>query len=189
MDFLCSVDYQVSEGCLTPEQAHYFHALLHTVPEIRNVGEIGFNAGHSSAAFLSARPDVRVVSFDLGLWDCVLHGKRAIDKLFPERHLLIIGDSTVSIPLMRNFLEAPAGTLDLIFIDGGHYGDIPEKDLRNFLYHLAPGGFVIFDDYCSEFGEGGVKAAWHKGIEEGIIVQVDGPFEVRDRGWVVGRKT
>ena len=54
------------EGYLSPVQASFFHALLLARPEVRSIMEIGFNAGHSSHAFLAARPDTTVVSFDLG---------------------------------------------------------------------------------------------------------------------------
>jgi tRNA G46 methylase TrmB len=71
--------------------------LLHLVQAVhrtnaRLVGEIGFNTGLSSHAFLTANPDVHVVSFDLNKHGCVKVVKKLIDKKFPGRHTLIYGD-------------------------------------------------------------------------------------------------
>jgi len=62
-------------------------------PGIKLIGEIGFNVGLSSYAFLEANPQAHVYSFDLAEYDYVKPAKDHIDKTFPGRHTLIIGDS------------------------------------------------------------------------------------------------
>ena len=60
---------------------------------INNVMEIGFNAGHSAELFLSSNKNINLVSFDIGYHNYVQLGKQFIDKTYPDRHKLIIGNS------------------------------------------------------------------------------------------------
>ena len=46
------------------------------LPEVINILEIGFNAGHSAATFLSASSKVKVTSFDIGIHDYLKIGKK-----------------------------------------------------------------------------------------------------------------
>jgi FkbM family methyltransferase len=108
----------------------------------QSIMEIGFNAGHSALLFLATTPpETKVVSFDLGEYAYVFAAKRYIDSVFPGRHTLVTGDSTTTIPKyeeqvahrMKNPATAPPLLFDFIFIDGGHQGDIPLKDILNSL--------------------------------------------------------
>ena len=65
---------------------------------VKNVMEIGFNAGHSSELFLQTNPNIRVTSFDIGQYNCVNVGKKFIDEKFSGRHTLIKGDSLKTVP-------------------------------------------------------------------------------------------
>ena len=105
-----------------------------------SIMEIGFNAGHSALLFLASTPvTTKVVSFDLGEYAYVFAAKRYIDSVFPGRHTLVTGDSTMTIPKyeeqvahrMKYLETAPPLLFDFIFIDGGHQGDIPGKDILN----------------------------------------------------------
>ena len=64
---------------------------------INNVMEIGFNAGHSAELFLSSNKNINLVSFDIGKHKYVNLGKEFIDKTYPNRHTLIIGDSLSTV--------------------------------------------------------------------------------------------
>ncbi len=67
-------------------------------PNITSVMEIGFNAGHSAELFLKSNPHVHLTSFDIGTHYYTLLGKQYIDKTYPNRHTLIMGDSTITVP-------------------------------------------------------------------------------------------
>ena len=69
-----------------------------------------------------------VVSFDLGIHSYVGKGKQFLDKKYPNRHKLIIGDSLLTIPLYTSKFHKK---FDLIFIDGGHDYNIAKGDLIN----------------------------------------------------------
>lgn len=110
-----------------PEQVKHLIELS-KLPNI-NILEIGFNAGHSAELFLQNNPTLTVTSFDLGYYGCVLPAKEYIDSTYPNRHTLILGDSTVTIPKYRN--DNPGKVFDVIFIDGGHEYSVANSDLEN----------------------------------------------------------
>ncbi|MDB5186475.1 MAG: hypothetical protein JWL85_998, partial [Candidatus Saccharibacteria bacterium] len=111
----------------TDELAHL--ANLASDPRIKMIGEIGFNAGISSYTFLEANPDAAVYSFDLGEYAYVAPAKEYIDRIFPGRHTLILGNSVNTVPEFRK--TNPRLMFDLIFIDGGHDYEIVMADLLN----------------------------------------------------------
>jgi predicted O-methyltransferase YrrM len=160
------------EGFIKLEQARYLHELVVNQPAVRTVLEIGFNAGHSSYVFLDARPDVQVVSFDLGEHSYVSRAKEFIDKKFPGRHELILGDSMVTVP--RYARANPEAAFDLAFIDGGHDYEVAIADLRNCHQLVVQDGLVVLDDMLEwrTWGIGPVRA-WHEVCEEGIVTPVE----------------
>ncbi|GAA1905273.1 class I SAM-dependent methyltransferase [Williamsia serinedens] len=168
---------------------------LASTPGIRRVVEIGFNAGFSSHAFLSAHPDIVVTSFDLGEHSYGSRAKAQIDQDFPGRHTLITGDSLTTVPA---FAEAhPGETFDLIFIDGGHSYEVASADIRNMARVADSDTVVVIDDLLPHrlWGEGVIKA-WDEAIATGVVAQttlyadgaevdVVGPDAAR--AWAVGR--
>jgi len=135
--------YYIVEGGsyqIDAQVARLRELVLQRAPQ--SIMEIGFNAGHSALLFLAITPpETKVVSFDLGEYAYVFAAKRYIDSVFPGRHTLVTGDSTTTIPKyeeqvahrMKNPATAPPLLFDFIFIDGGHQGDIPLKDILNSL--------------------------------------------------------
>lgn len=182
------------EGSSSPEQLSYLASTARRTGA-RLVGEIGFNAGFSSYAFLSADPETRLVSFDLGKRSCAKVAKRLIDKRFPARHTLIYGDSRETVPEFHS--ENPALRFDLVFIDGGHDYQVAKADIMNMKPLCTENTVLIVDDLTPWQGWGrGPARAWAEAIRDGIIHQVelfkDGkPVDVIDppgeRGWGMGR--
>jgi predicted O-methyltransferase YrrM len=105
--------------------------------------EIGFNAGHSANTFLS-HTLAHVTSLDLNVRGSVIYGKEYIDKKYPGRHTLIIGDSTVTLP--EYIASHPDKKFDLIFIDGGHTYDVAISDLMNCKNLAHSNTVLIMDD-------------------------------------------
>lgn len=171
LGFLESRGQSADEGSSSPQQQDYLRQLVRR-SRARLVGEVGFNAGFSSLAFLSADPDVRVVSFDIGQHDIVGHAKDFLDGLYPGRHELIIGDSTLTVPGYA--AENPAVSFDLVFIDGGHRYETVAADIVNMraLSHL--GTSVVIDDLTPWlwWGEGPTRA-WTQALREERIIEVE----------------
>ena len=74
-----------------------FRSLMHKNSAIKSIGEIGFNAGHSSENFLLANPTCKVISFDIMTHTYTKIGKKYIDISYPGRHTLIGGDSAITV--------------------------------------------------------------------------------------------
>jgi predicted O-methyltransferase YrrM len=160
------------EGHLKQEQANYLHRLLRENQSVKSVFEIGFNAGHSSYVFLNTRPDVNVVSFDIGEHGYVSAAKEFIDSKFPGRHELVLGDSRSTLPRYRR--EHPDSFFDLVFVDGGHDYEIACADLRNCQTLAAANAFVVMDDLLDwkSWGLGPVKA-WEEAQRDGLVRQME----------------
>ena len=135
-----------SEGHCSEKQFNYLRDLVARCQQIKIVLEIGFNAGHSALAFLSARSDVRVVSVEIGRYEYTLKGKAVVDQQFPGRHTLLIGNSLLLLPQMRELFKDFRA--DLAFVDGGHDFPVPGADIHHCLQLLQPAGLLLVDDVC-----------------------------------------
>jgi predicted O-methyltransferase YrrM len=169
--FLASRGLVAVEGSSSAEQQDYLRSLARQ-SGARLVGEIGFNAGFSSLAFLSASPQVRVVSFDIGRHEVVPHAKVFVDEHYRGRHELVIGDSAWTVP--RYGTEHPSAAFDLVFIDGGHDCQTVRADIANLKLLSHPGTSVVIDDLTPwlAWGEGPARA-WGEAIRHGRIAQVE----------------
>lgn len=178
--------YKIREGSVSNDEATYITKFIKQHPNIKKIMEIGFNGGLSCASMLAASDDVYIVSFDIGKWDCVLKAKELIAKEFPNRHQLVIGDSTITIPKYDN---SQYETFDFIFLDGGHQKPVPQLDIENSLKFLKKGGYVFMDDYCHTYGSEGVIEAYDEAVAKGWIKTFEGPFVGEGkRGWIVAQK-
>jgi predicted O-methyltransferase YrrM len=159
------------EGSSSPEQQDYLRRLVRQ-SKARLVGEIGFNAGFSSLAFLSASADVQVVSFDIGCHEVVGTAKEFVDAQYPGRHELVLGDSACSVPRYRT--QNPEASFDIVFIDGGHEYEEARDDISNMRALSHPGTSVVIDDLTPWFwwGEGPTRA-WTEAISQGMITPVE----------------
>ena len=181
--FMADITYNDgSEGSSVPDQIEYYTNLIQNNLNIKTVLEIGFNAGISAAAFLAARPDIQVVSLDIGYHIHVLNAKIIIDKNFPGRHTLIIGDSTTTLPFLEGIFGARP--VDLIMIDGGHIRPVPKLDLENSLHWCGPETLILFDDVCETYGNLGVNEAVKEAIDTKKVVFLDHKLS-GDRGWAL----
>ena len=141
-----------------------------------NVMEIGFNAGHSAEVFLQNNNDLTLTSFDLGVHDYVEPAKEYIDKTYPNRHKLILGDSTITVPIYSE--ENKDTKFDIIFIDGGHDYDTAKKDIENCFYLAHDNTTVILDDtiFTSDWVQGwtvGPTRIWTEKLQQNKIFELN----------------
>ena len=158
------------DGSSSHAQLRFFTELLLRNRDIATIAETGFNTGVSSRAFLSARPDTTVVSFDIGEHPWIHRRKAAIDRQFPGRHELVLGDSTET--LRAYSLKHPGKRFDLVFIDGGHQYEVARADLLNFRAMSHEHTLVIMDDLTPWLRWGrGPSRVWNEALEAGLVVQ------------------
>lgn len=182
------------EGSASSEELLY---LASTVRRTNSclIGEIGFNAGLSSQAFLNASPITQVISFDLVEHGYTMVAKKLVDANFPGRHTLIKGDSTKTVPEFKR--QNPDIAFDLVFIDGGHDYEVARADIQNMLPLCHSKTAVIIDDLTpwNRWGKGPSKA-WNEAIRDGIVQQlelftdgkaVEKPEHRGKRVWALGR--
>lgn len=175
-------EFEVSEGHVQPSQVSFLQSIVEKNPSIQVIVETGFNGGHSSAAFLSVRSNVSVLSFDLGRWDYVRKAKMLIDTCYPGQHALVLGDSTQTIPSTIKY--CPPSKVDLLFIDGGHFGQVPLQDVQHLMPWAKSNALIIMDDINYPH----VAAAWNYLISVGAIEQIESFTSQEDqRQWALGR--
>ena len=106
----------------------------------KNILEIGFNGGHSSALFLHANPKIKILSFDIAYHKYTVPCVEYLKKLNYNIEF-VKGSSDITVPKYEVKTK-----YDIICIDGGHGYDIAEKDLINCKKFAHENTFVVFDD-------------------------------------------
>ena len=156
--------------------------------------QTGFNAGVSALALLCALPsEVAVHSFDLGAHHYVHFAARLMDKWYPGRHTLTLGNSLVTlaaqVAALHNASSSSGGVgvggpyqrtaagayCDYVFVDGGHSYQVAWGDIANFRELAAPGTTVVVEN-CNVWGKSGgfggmipVNQAYTAAIDRGLV--------------------
>ena len=123
-------------GELPTSALKHFAAISQTVNP-KNILEIGFNRGASTAAWLLTS-SANVLSIDLRTESV---GSKYLTKHFKPRFRYLCLNS-LYIPIMQEFWK---GYFDLAFIDGHHIYPSVERDTTNCINLNIP--FIVFDDY------------------------------------------
>ena len=188
--FLNSKGFDSFEG-YSQQVPHQVEDLINLTnkPNI-NVMEIGFNAGHSAEVFLQNNKDLTLTSFDLGKYIYVKPAKEYIDATYPNRHTLILGDSTTTVPIyLKNNKDIK---FDFIFIDGGHEYDVIKKDMEN-CFHLAHKDTivavddVVFTKGWEQWYTIGPTTTWTENLEQNKIIELNRKDYCNGRGMSWGK--
>ncbi len=107
---------------------------------IKNVMEIGFNAGFSTLLMLLSNNNIHITCFDLGEHKYTMPCYEKLKETFGERINIIIGDSTKTLQNINNIY-------DLIHIDGGHSTEVATSDIIHSYRLSKQGTILIMDDY------------------------------------------
>lgn len=189
-EYLKSKNIEKLEGYSqqVPEQVDFLKTLVSN-PSIKNVMEIGFNAGHSAEIFLSENENIHLVSFDLNYHDYVKIGKQYIDETYPGRHTLITGNSNITVP---EYCETNIDKkFDIIFIDGNHVYPVPMNDIFNCLPLAHKETILIMDDIIKtetwiKTWNVGPNRAWKECLELGLIREIGHKDCTKGRGYSWG---
>ncbi len=121
-----------------------------------NVCEIGFNAGHSALNWLVANEHSHVYSWDIGRWHYTKKMMEYLQKEFPGRLTVFLGDSTKVVPKVA---QENSFKCDVISVDGGHTFNIARADILNMRAFAHKKTILLVDDtFRSRFGLGIAKA-------------------------------
>jgi hypothetical protein len=163
------------------------------LPRIKTICEIGFNAGHSAALWLLANPTAKVVMFDL-----FVHAYSRANENFlrteghkyglqnvDQRLVTVNGSSLDTVPKFAK--DFPDIKCDLLSVDGGHFDDVPLKDLQN-MKLLANKDFnlVLVDDTNCD-GTGCVDGRVSHMVRQGILLAVTRVAETMEQGHLLTR--
>ena len=107
---------------------------------LKDVMEIGFNAGFSTLLMLLSNPNINITCFDLGEHTYTMPCYEKMKETFGDRINIIIGDSTKTLQNVNTIY-------DLIHIDGGHSTEVANSDIINSYRLSRRGTILIMDDY------------------------------------------
>jgi predicted O-methyltransferase YrrM len=120
-------------------EAEIMHELAEMLPEDALIVNIGVYLGTSCLAFYEARPNAVIFGVDVAVCDdAVQHWQEA--GVEPGRIIQVRGRSQE----VGLYWPLP---VDMVFVDGSHYGPGVEKDIELWRKVVKPGGLLIFHDY------------------------------------------
>jgi len=169
--FLTRAKFNSFGGSSTQEHLTVHDRIMKTYkPKI--IVEIGFNTGLSADNFLK-NPDVElVVSFDILMRFYSNYAKWYLDKKYPGRHILVAGDSSVTVPTFNKAMNGFKA--DLLFLDGSHELSGAMSDLINLMPYAKEDTILIVDNVVPHRGVGSnVYNALLRGVDEGFVNFID----------------
>lgn len=128
---------------------HFEHKrrnLFQLAARAKDIMEVGFNAGHSTAIMLLANPNSKITVFDLGEHPYTVPALEYLGEVFPGRiRAAYLGDSRETLP--RFVKDEPEARFDLLHIDGGHTEEVLSSDFEWCSRIAKPGMHrVVIDD-------------------------------------------
>lgn len=167
-----NVGYMEGHSAQVPGQVEFLKDIVQH-ESIKNVMEIGFNAGHSAEIFLSSNENINLTSFDIGVHAYLKKGKKYIDTTYPNRHSLVLGNSLITVP---EYFEKNNTKFDIIFIDGNHEYIFAVNDLKNCKNLAHEKTIIILDDTYNGANKAqfniGPNSAWSEAKQSGLVKEL-----------------
>jgi hypothetical protein len=170
-------------GHITDAQKYQMNEALASYSNIKNIGEIGLNFGHSADNFFNNCKQIeKYYSFDINNIPEVVEYFRTEYK---SQFHFFQGDSLKTVPAFTR--NSPPTKLDLIFIDGGHAYHICFHDILNMQALAHSNTHLWIDDYnYSEVFEA-VESCKRLGVLEVVKVHVSDFRTIAERCWIEAR--
>jgi len=178
-----------------PEQVNYYFNVA-SLPSIKIICEIGFNAGHSTALYLKAAPNATIYNFDYYTIKYSPGALAYIKNIFGNRFNDIKGNShkTIKEFTLKIKQQNPNFVCDLISVDGDHSEKGALEDMIDMKSLSNEDTILLIDDICEKCKNPkanwltGPTAAWKKLLQEGRVRQIDWiDRNIYHRGWVMGK--
>ena len=171
-------------GYVTDGQKCQMNEVLAAHPNIKTIGEIGLNAGHSADNFFDHCKQLeRFISFDIQSYPEVLD---YFSAKYKDQFLFIHGDSSLTVPEFA--AHFPDVKFDLIFIDGAHSYENCYRDILNMKLLAHAETLLWIDDYaCPEMIAAVETCKNIYGILEVIKVHSSDRRTAAERCWLEAR--
>lgn len=142
---------QVNEFChyATRTELEFLRALAAQLPAAAEVVMLGAGPGVMAMAVKEGNPSlwVGVIDHDTCEWVA----KHLAAAGLGDGVMLFTFDTVAALPmwLEHNHYHERAELVDLLIIDADHSYEGVSRDMRAWLPHVAPGGYVFFHDYSA----------------------------------------
>ena len=120
-----------------------FYNIIFLFSDVKTVCEIGFNAGHSTMLWLESNPNIHVYTFDINRWKYTEPMVRYLQFKYPGRLKEYFGDSLITVPKVA---KQHGFHCNISIIDGGHFKDVPIRDIINMKSLSHEGTLLLIDD-------------------------------------------
>lgn len=139
--------------------------LLLTHNNIKNILEIGFNAGFSSFLMLSIHPGIQLTCVDICEHKYTMPCYEWLSKKFPNRVSIIKGNSEEMLPQ----LVKENSIYDMIHIDGGHSTKTFFHDVQNSIKLSHKNTFIVIDDYDFHY----INVVWNLFVDYHKMIRIE----------------
>ena len=128
-------------------------------------------SGHSAFIWLNSKENAQLYSFDIGEHNYTQPAVQLLQSMFPGRLHIKYGDSRWTLPEFHRL--HPDVSCDLIVIDGGHYQNVPRKDLINFRKMASQTNLIILDDQPGPgYFKSSIDVMWKEMLSFGIVKEL-----------------
>mmetsp|Transcript_62132 Transcript_62132/g.148189 ORF Transcript_62132/g.148189 Transcript_62132/m.148189 type:complete len:740 (+) Transcript_62132:78-2297(+) len=141
----------------------------HSTGKGKVVCETGFRYGVTAMAFLCMANADQVRSYNLRKNHFVTDAAQAVNKMYPDKLVLVHGDST---EMLRDSVGVYGwDSCNIAFVEGGRDFRTVRLDIENFAKVAVPGALLIVDG-CVGDEQAGPRRAFEKAARDGLVHSV-----------------